>query len=198
MTEQELQRQHEAFEKEMRNLFGDSVNLARAKNGDQGYMNWDVLVAWKVWLSQHAKIKEVREKLDRYEEPDAGALLALAHAFYRRLASWSGGKFPVKELSEYQFDEWHLIYAAGAGAHALGMEWELGKTHIVMPIEPTELMIAVEMEGRVLPAVMGAHEKVVNNFKARYAKLIKAGQVNITEHVEIQKWLRKNRENTNV
>lgn len=191
MTDKELERTHRLFELEMRELFGDSMDLKRAKNDDQSYMNSDTLVAWKVWLSQHAKIKEVREKLDRYEDPKPEALIALAHAFYRRLASWSDGKFPVKELSEYQFDEWHLIYAAGAGAHALGMEWELGTTHIVMPIEPTDLMIAVEMEGRVIPAVVGAEGRVINNFKSRYAKMIKAAQVKITDHAEIQKWIRK-------
>lgn len=45
--------------------------------------------------------------------------------------------------------------------------------YVLMPIEPTQNLIDQEMEGKVLPAVMGAYERAVDNFKNRYSKLIK-------------------------
>lgn len=44
--------------------------------------------------------------------------------------------------------------------------------YILMPIEPTQELIDQEMEGKVLPAVMGAYERAVDNFKKRYAKMV--------------------------
>ena len=36
----------------MAERFGDSVDHRRAKNGDQGYMAWDMVVAWIVWQAR--------------------------------------------------------------------------------------------------------------------------------------------------
>ncbi|MFD2021170.1 hypothetical protein ACFSKS_04730 [Pseudocitrobacter faecalis] len=38
-----------AFEAFMAERFKDTIDLSRAKNGDQGYMAWDMVVAWIVW-----------------------------------------------------------------------------------------------------------------------------------------------------
>lgn len=46
--------------------------------------------------------------------------------------------------------------------------------YILMPKEPTQVLIDNEMEGKVLPAVMGSHERAVENFKIRYRKMIAA------------------------
>jgi hypothetical protein len=44
--------------------------------------------------------------------------------------------------------------------------------YVLMPTEPTQELIDQEMEGKVLPAVMGAYERAVDNFKKRYSKMI--------------------------
>lgn len=41
--------EREAFEAFMEGRFGDTVDRRRAKNGDQGYMAWDMAMAWVVW-----------------------------------------------------------------------------------------------------------------------------------------------------
>ncbi|WP_259565603.1 hypothetical protein [Enterobacter sichuanensis] len=44
------------FEAEMAKL-GDSVDMRRAKNGDEEYMEWDVRLAWKMWQASRAAIE---------------------------------------------------------------------------------------------------------------------------------------------
>lgn len=44
--------ERKSFESFMAERFGDSVDHRRAKNGDQGYMAWDIVVAWIVWQAR--------------------------------------------------------------------------------------------------------------------------------------------------
>lgn len=36
---------------------GDCVDMRRAKNGDEQYMEWDVALAWKMWQASRAAIE---------------------------------------------------------------------------------------------------------------------------------------------
>ncbi|MDA5092156.1 hypothetical protein PGN04_30710 [Klebsiella quasipneumoniae subsp. quasipneumoniae] len=47
-----VQDERKSFESFMAERFGDSVDHRRAKNGDQGYMAWDMVVAWIVWQAR--------------------------------------------------------------------------------------------------------------------------------------------------
>lgn len=47
--------EREAFEAFMEGRFGDTVDRRRAKNGDQGYMAWDMVMAWVVWEAKAQK-----------------------------------------------------------------------------------------------------------------------------------------------
>ncbi|MBX9066238.1 DUF551 domain-containing protein [Klebsiella aerogenes] len=47
-----VQDEREAFEAFMAKRFGDLVDQRRAKNGDYGYMAWDMVVAWTVWQAR--------------------------------------------------------------------------------------------------------------------------------------------------
>lgn len=49
--------EREAFEAFMEGRFGDTVDRRRAKNGDQGYMAWDMVVAWVAWKARARKQK---------------------------------------------------------------------------------------------------------------------------------------------
>lgn len=49
--------EREAFEAFMEGRFGDTVDRRRAKNGDQGYMAWDMAMAWVVWEARARKQK---------------------------------------------------------------------------------------------------------------------------------------------
>lgn len=44
------------FEAEMAKL-GDCVDMRRAKNGDEEYMEWDVRLAWKMWQASREAIE---------------------------------------------------------------------------------------------------------------------------------------------
>lgn len=44
--------EREAFEAFMAKRFGDMVDQRRARNGDCGYMAWDMVVAWIVWQAR--------------------------------------------------------------------------------------------------------------------------------------------------
>ncbi|HBT4315034.1 TPA: DUF551 domain-containing protein [Klebsiella aerogenes] len=44
--------EREAFEAFVAKRFGDLVDQRRAKNGDHGYMAWDMVVAWTVWQAR--------------------------------------------------------------------------------------------------------------------------------------------------
>lgn len=51
--------------------------------------------------------------------------------------------------------------------------------YVLMPKEVNQELIDLEMQGKVLPAVMGSYERAVNNFKVRYkAMLEKQEQIN--------------------
>lgn len=49
--------EREAFEAFVEGRFGDTVDRRRAKNGDQGYMAWDMAMAWVVWEARANKQK---------------------------------------------------------------------------------------------------------------------------------------------
>lgn len=49
----------EQFEAEMAKL-GDVVDMRRAKNGDMGYMAWDVSLAWRMWQASRAVVEAIR------------------------------------------------------------------------------------------------------------------------------------------
>lgn len=44
------------FEAEMAKL-GDCVDMRRAKNGDEEYMEWDVRLAWRFWNLSRAAVE---------------------------------------------------------------------------------------------------------------------------------------------
>ncbi|WP_275166318.1 hypothetical protein [Citrobacter koseri] len=48
--------ERKAFEAFMDKRFGDTIDQRRAKNGDQGYMAWDMVVAWIVWQGRAAML----------------------------------------------------------------------------------------------------------------------------------------------
>lgn len=48
----------EQFEAEMAKL-GDVVDMRRAKNGDMGYMAWDVSLAWRMWQASREAVEVV-------------------------------------------------------------------------------------------------------------------------------------------
>ncbi len=51
--------------------------------------------------------------------------------------------------------------------------------YVLMPKEVNQELIDFEMQGKVLPAVMGSYERAVNNFKVRYkAMLEKQEEIN--------------------
>lgn len=52
------QDEREAFEAFMAKRFGDLVDQRRAKNGDQGYMAWDMVVAWTVWQARATMLNQ--------------------------------------------------------------------------------------------------------------------------------------------
>lgn len=56
-SEPVAQDEREAFEAFMAKRFGDLVDQRRAKNGDHGYMAWDMVVAWIVWQSRAAMLQ---------------------------------------------------------------------------------------------------------------------------------------------
>lgn len=49
MLPQPVPDERKAFETFMNKRFSDTIDQSRAKNGDQGYMAWDMAVAWVVW-----------------------------------------------------------------------------------------------------------------------------------------------------
>ncbi|MEP8938446.1 DUF551 domain-containing protein [Enterobacter mori] len=46
-----------AFEAFMEGRFKDSIDRKRVKNGDQGYLAWDMIVAWIVWQGRAAMLQ---------------------------------------------------------------------------------------------------------------------------------------------
>lgn len=56
-SEPVTQDEREAFEAFMAKRFGDLVDQRRAKNGDYGYMAWDMVVAWTVWQARAAMLQ---------------------------------------------------------------------------------------------------------------------------------------------
>ncbi|MGR7336750.1 hypothetical protein ACU6ZE_10655 [Klebsiella aerogenes] len=57
-SEPVTQDEREAFEAFMAKRFGDLVDQRRAKNGDHGYMAWDMVVAWIVWQARTAMLQD--------------------------------------------------------------------------------------------------------------------------------------------
>ncbi|WP_193126425.1 hypothetical protein [Klebsiella aerogenes] len=56
-SEPVIQDEREAFEAFMAKRFGDLVDQRRAKNGDYGYMAWDMVVAWTVWQARASMLQ---------------------------------------------------------------------------------------------------------------------------------------------
>lgn len=56
MLPQPVPDERKAFEAFMDNRFGYTIDQSRAKNGDQGYMAWDMVVAWIVWQGRVAML----------------------------------------------------------------------------------------------------------------------------------------------
>ncbi|WP_454520460.1 hypothetical protein [Citrobacter koseri] len=56
MLPQPVPDERKAFEAFMDKRFGDTIDQRRAKNGDQGYMAWDMVVAWIVWQGRAAML----------------------------------------------------------------------------------------------------------------------------------------------
>lgn len=52
-----VQDEREAFEAFVAKRFGDLVDQRRAKNGDHGYVAWDMVVAWIVWQARAAMLQ---------------------------------------------------------------------------------------------------------------------------------------------
>lgn len=60
------------FEAEMAKL-GDCVDIRRAKNGDEEYMEWDVALAWRFWNLSRAAIEiKLDDKVMVEDEFDKG------------------------------------------------------------------------------------------------------------------------------
>ena len=53
--------EREAFEAFMAKRFGDLVDQRRAKNGDHGYMAWDMVVVWIVWQARAAMLAAAQQ-----------------------------------------------------------------------------------------------------------------------------------------
>nr|WP_302443984.1 hypothetical protein [Hafnia alvei] len=53
----------EQFEAEMAKL-GDVVDMRCAKNGDMGYMAWDVSLAWRMWQASRETVAVAVDKID--------------------------------------------------------------------------------------------------------------------------------------
>lgn len=63
------------FEVEMEKL-GDSVDMRRAKNGDEEYMAWDVRLAWRFWnLSRAAVDIELPDAADYWNGTEGHEVL---------------------------------------------------------------------------------------------------------------------------
>lgn len=58
------------FEAEMAKL-GDSVDMRRAKNGDEEYMAWDVALAWRFWNLSRAAIEIEVPDVEKWRSVDA-------------------------------------------------------------------------------------------------------------------------------
>lgn len=56
MLPQPVPDERKAFEAFMDKRFGDTIDQSRDKNGDHGYMAWDMVVAWIVWQGRAAML----------------------------------------------------------------------------------------------------------------------------------------------
>lgn len=73
-----VDKSREQFEAEMAKL-GDCVDMRRAKNGDEDYMEWDVRLAWKMWQASRAAIEIELPDSTEFDGPDmSGAQQAIS------------------------------------------------------------------------------------------------------------------------
>lgn len=92
----EVDKSREQFEAEMAKL-GDCVDMRRAKNGDEEYMEWDVRLAWKMWQESRKALNiELTPVCWRTYYPDTYEETGRAHSesnerCARRIASEIGG-----------------------------------------------------------------------------------------------------------
>ncbi|HHL1954485.1 TPA: DUF551 domain-containing protein [Klebsiella pneumoniae] len=70
-SEPVAQDEREAFETFMAKRFGDLVDQRRAKNGDHGYIAWDMAVAWIVWQSSTAMLQAGKSSAHVVDRPVA-------------------------------------------------------------------------------------------------------------------------------
>ncbi|MDR7686058.1 DUF551 domain-containing protein [Klebsiella pneumoniae] len=70
-SEPVAQDEREAFETFMAKRFGDLVDQRRAKNGDHGYMAWDMAVAWIVWQARAAMLQAGKSSAHVVDRPVA-------------------------------------------------------------------------------------------------------------------------------
>lgn len=59
--------------------------------------------------------------------------------------------------------------------------------YVLMPKEATQELIEHEMQGKVLPAVMGSYERAVDNFKTRYKAMVEK-QEEINKQASLSKF----------
>ncbi len=97
-SEPVTQDEREAFEAFMAKRFGDLVDQRRAKNGDYGYMAWDMVVAWTVWQARAAMLQaEPVTTANKLE--NALAQSPIGHG-YRSGCECSGCKTTVRICAE--------------------------------------------------------------------------------------------------
>ncbi|MBW5826562.1 hypothetical protein H0I68_16085 [Yersinia kristensenii] len=53
----DITKSREEFEKWATEKFGDCIDISRAKNGDGGYMAWDVAFAWEAWKASRESVE---------------------------------------------------------------------------------------------------------------------------------------------
>ena len=70
-SEPVAQDEREAFETFMAKRFGDLVDQRRAKNGDHGYIAWDMAVAWIVWQASTAMLQAGKSSAHVVDRPVA-------------------------------------------------------------------------------------------------------------------------------
>lgn len=68
--ERNMDESRKQFEAEMAKL-GDSVDMRRAKNGDEEYMAWDVALAWRFWNLSRAAIEIEVPDVEKWRSVDA-------------------------------------------------------------------------------------------------------------------------------
>ncbi|CAM3468787.1 hypothetical protein SB6411_05616 [Klebsiella spallanzanii] len=120
--------ERKSFESFMAERFGDSVDHRRAKNGDQGYMAWDMVVAWIVW--QARAMLQAQSDYDG-EPTDDERIMAIEGI----IPPISSGNSPVIGVD----------LAAGPD-RSVEVRYVVPPGYVMVPKEPTEDMIVEGFE----------------------------------------------------